>query len=51
MADLSQVLLPGWDDEWLRLERERWDQLRLYALEALAQHFQTEGRHLSEVCP
>ncbi|WP_307671776.1 BTAD domain-containing putative transcriptional regulator [Streptomyces sp. V4I2] len=50
VADLSQVLLPGWDDEWLLLERERWDQLRLYALEALealAQSFQTEGRHLS----
>lgn len=47
VADLSQVLLPGWDDEWLVLERERWDQLRLYALEALAQRFQSEGRHLS----
>ncbi|MFD9466575.1 BTAD domain-containing putative transcriptional regulator [Streptomyces sp. NPDC060027] len=46
-ADLSQTLLPGWDDEWLLLERERWDQLRLYALEALAQRFQSEGRHLS----
>ncbi|MER5811417.1 BTAD domain-containing putative transcriptional regulator [Streptomyces sp. NPDC002033] len=47
VADLSQDLLPGWDDEWLLLPRERWDQLRLYALEALAKHFQTEGRHLS----
>ncbi|MEW2417468.1 bacterial transcriptional activator domain-containing protein [Streptomyces sp. NPDC046866] len=47
VADLSQALLPGWDDEWLLLERERWDQLRLYALEALAQRFQSEGRHLS----
>lgn len=47
VADLSQVLLPGWDDEWLLIERERWDQLRLYALEALAQQFQTQGRHLS----
>ncbi|MGW2580974.1 AfsR/SARP family transcriptional regulator [Streptomyces virginiae] len=47
VADLSQTLLPGWDDEWLLLERGRWDQLRLYALEALAQRFQTDGRHLS----
>ncbi|MFD0167939.1 BTAD domain-containing putative transcriptional regulator [Streptomyces decoyicus] len=47
VADLSQNLLPGWNDEWLLLERERWDQLRLYALEALAQRFQTEGCHLS----
>ncbi|MFF5447282.1 BTAD domain-containing putative transcriptional regulator [Streptomyces sp. NPDC012888] len=47
VTDLSQDLLPGWDDEWLLLPRERWDQLRLYALEALAQRYQAEGRHLS----
>ncbi|MFJ8034709.1 BTAD domain-containing putative transcriptional regulator [Streptomyces sp. NPDC096032] len=47
VTDLSQALLPSWDEEWLVLDRERWDQLRLYALEALAQRFQAEGRHLS----
>ncbi|MFF5010874.1 BTAD domain-containing putative transcriptional regulator [Streptomyces phaeochromogenes] len=47
VEDLDRPLLVGWDDEWLILERERWDQMRLYALEALAQNLQTEGRHLS----
>lgn len=45
--DLSRPLLPGWDDEWLILERERWDQMRLYALESLAQHFLALGRYLA----
>jgi DNA-binding SARP family transcriptional activator len=34
---LSIELLPDWFDEWLMLERERWDQLRMHALEALAE--------------
>jgi DNA-binding SARP family transcriptional activator len=29
-------LLPGWDDEWVAVERERLRQLRLHALDALA---------------
>ena len=29
-------LLPGWDDDWLQVDRERIRQLRLHALEALA---------------
>ncbi len=29
-------LLPGWDDDWLQVDRERVRQLRLHALEALA---------------
>jgi DNA-binding SARP family transcriptional activator len=37
MAALSRELLPDWFDEWLLLERERWNQLRLHALEALAE--------------
>jgi DNA-binding SARP family transcriptional activator len=37
MAVLSLELLPDWYDEWLPLERERWNQLRLHALEALAE--------------
>jgi DNA-binding SARP family transcriptional activator len=39
MAALSPELLPDWFDEWLPLERERWNQLRLHALEALAERF------------
>lgn len=30
-------LLPGWYDDWVLMERERLRQLRLYALEALAE--------------
>jgi DNA-binding SARP family transcriptional activator len=37
VAALSAELLPDWFDEWLSLERERWNQLRLHALEALAE--------------
>jgi DNA-binding SARP family transcriptional activator len=44
--DLSRELLPGWSDDWLSLERERWDQVRLYALESLAQQFQATERYL-----
>ncbi|MER6789129.1 bacterial transcriptional activator domain-containing protein [Streptomyces sp. NPDC000658] len=45
--DLGRPLLLGWDDEWLGLERERWDQTRLYALESLAQHFLAAERYLA----
>jgi DNA-binding SARP family transcriptional activator len=43
---LSRELLPAWNDEWLILERQRWDQLRLHALERLADHFAAAGRHM-----
>jgi DNA-binding SARP family transcriptional activator len=33
---LMQDLLPGWDDDWLLLERERVRQIHLHALEGLA---------------
>jgi DNA-binding SARP family transcriptional activator len=33
---LNDELLPDWYDDWLLLERERYRQLRLHALEALA---------------
>jgi DNA-binding SARP family transcriptional activator len=32
----SADLLPGWDDDWLQIDRERIRQLRLHALEALS---------------
>ncbi|MCX5246174.1 hypothetical protein OG895_13150 [Streptomyces sp. NBC_00201] len=47
VENLVRPLLPGWGDEWLILERERWDQMRLYALEGLAQHFLAVGRYLA----
>jgi DNA-binding SARP family transcriptional activator len=43
---LSQELLPAWNEEWLILERQRWDHLRLHALEFLAEDFAKCGRHL-----
>jgi DNA-binding SARP family transcriptional activator len=43
---LAQELLPAWDEEWLILDRQRWDHLRLHALEYLADHFAAAGRHM-----
>ncbi|MEU1460955.1 BTAD domain-containing putative transcriptional regulator [Streptomyces sp. NPDC005727] len=40
----SEDLLPGWDEEWVLLERERLRQLRLHALDALAEALVHEGR-------
>lgn len=42
-ATLSVDLLPGWFDEWLLLWRDRWAQLRLHALEALAERLLASG--------
>jgi DNA-binding SARP family transcriptional activator len=36
---LSHELLPTWPDDWLLPERARWDQVRLHALETMAQQF------------
>ncbi|MFF0737753.1 BTAD domain-containing putative transcriptional regulator [Streptomyces chartreusis] len=46
VSDLSRELLPGWYEDWLILERERWDQIRVYALEALAQQYQSTHQYL-----
>jgi DNA-binding SARP family transcriptional activator len=44
--ELSGELLPTWyDDDWLLVERERFHQLRLHALEALCDRLVTAGRH------
>ena len=43
---LSQELLPTWGEEWLLLDQQRWDQLRLHALERLAERFLEDGRHM-----
>jgi len=34
--DLSTEILPGWYDDWVLVEAEDWRQVRLHALEALA---------------
>jgi DNA-binding SARP family transcriptional activator len=44
--DLRKELLPGWSDDWLLLERERWDAVRLHTLELLAQQLLAAKRYL-----
>jgi DNA-binding SARP family transcriptional activator len=45
-ADLSADLLPEWDgDDWVVVERERYLQLRLHALEAMCVRLTKEGRY------
>ncbi|NEA30698.1 BTAD domain-containing putative transcriptional regulator [Streptomyces sp. SID13031] len=44
-GSLSGELLPGWCDDFVELERERLRQIRLHALEALAQRLLRAGRH------
>ncbi|MFJ9828977.1 BTAD domain-containing putative transcriptional regulator [Streptomyces sp. NPDC101160] len=46
-ATLAEELLPQWPDEWLVLERERWDEVRLRALESLAQRLLQDGEYLA----
>jgi DNA-binding SARP family transcriptional activator len=38
-------LLPGWYDDWVLLERDRLQQLRLYALETVAARLGVAGQH------
>ena len=42
---LSRDLLPDWYDEWLYIERERFRQIRLHALEALCERLTAAGRY------
>lgn len=41
---LSAELLSGWYDDWILVHQERWRQLRLHALDALADHLTSNGR-------
>jgi DNA-binding SARP family transcriptional activator len=38
LTGLGRELLPGWNEDWLIIERERWNQERLHTLEKLAAH-------------
>ncbi|MCW2762981.1 MAG: hypothetical protein JWR85_3182 [Marmoricola sp.] len=40
---LEADLLPGWDEEWLLLDRERHRQLRIHALERLSELLTSRG--------
>lgn len=46
IAALTRELLPDWSDNWLLFERERWDQVRLHALEILARHLIAADQYL-----
>lgn len=42
---LAADLLPGWDEDWLLIERERHRQLRMHALEALSTQLTDIGEY------
>jgi DNA-binding SARP family transcriptional activator len=44
-AALLGDLLPGWYDDWVLLERDRLQQLRVHALESVAARLGAAGRH------
>ena len=44
IASLSVELLPDWYDDWVLVEGEEWRQLRLHALESLAERLLVERR-------
>jgi len=46
---LSRRLLPSWDEDWLVFDQQRWDQLRMHALELLADSLCREGRYSNAV--
>ena len=45
IAALSDDLLPDWYDDWAVVEAEEWRQLRLHALDALAERLTAAGRY------
>jgi DNA-binding SARP family transcriptional activator len=42
-------LLPDWYEDWLAIERERFRQLRLLALDSLCEEFSAQGRYSDAV--
>ncbi len=44
LRPLTEDVLPGWYDDWAIIERERFRQLRLHALEALCRSLASAGR-------
>lgn len=41
---LSEEILPGWEDPWVRTERRRWHERRVEALEILSDQLRCLGR-------
>jgi DNA-binding SARP family transcriptional activator len=50
VAALSVDVLPDWYDDWVMVEAEEWRQLRLHALEALADRLLAQGRFGEATC-
>jgi DNA-binding SARP family transcriptional activator len=48
-SQLRGALLPGWYDDWVGFERERFHQLRLNALQELADRFLKERRYAASL--
>lgn len=46
---LAGDLLPDWYDDWVLIERERFRQLRLHALEALCEDLMNAGRYAEAI--
>jgi len=46
---LGRELLPDWEQDWIEPEREHFRQLRLRALDALAERLTLAGRHAEAV--
>lgn len=49
LTALAGDLLPDWDEDWIRFERERLRQLRVHALESLCGRLSRSGRHAEAV--
>lgn len=49
LHDLMHDLLEDWYDDWLLMDRERFRQVRLHALESLCQLLMLRGRHLEAI--
>jgi DNA-binding SARP family transcriptional activator len=45
----TEDILPGWEEDWLQLERERHRQLRIHALEALSGRLTAAGRYAAAI--
>jgi DNA-binding SARP family transcriptional activator len=45
LRQFGDDLLPDWYEDWVLVERERFRQLRLHALEAICQHLTDVGRY------
>lgn len=46
---LTGDLLPDWYEDWLLVERERFRQLRMHALESLCERLTAAGRHAQAI--